>query len=133
MKLSKFKEDSYYFSGKVSDLTRQLSFAGIALIWILKKDSLNAGLEIPLKLIQPLLFFALSLSFDFLQYLYSTIVWTLFHLHHENKLEIKTSDPDLTAPSYLNWPSWLFFIFKVIFILFAYFSVINYFFSLVYN
>jgi hypothetical protein len=31
-KLSEFKEDYYFFTGKLSDINRQIAFAGIALI-----------------------------------------------------------------------------------------------------
>ena len=36
-KLSEFKEDYYHFTGKLSDINRQIAFAGIALIWVFKK------------------------------------------------------------------------------------------------
>ncbi len=39
MKLSDYRETYYEFSGKLSDVSRQLSFAGIALIWLFKLDS----------------------------------------------------------------------------------------------
>ena len=36
MKLSDYRETYYEFSGKASDVTRQLAFAGIAIVWIFK-------------------------------------------------------------------------------------------------
>ena len=52
MKLQGYRADFYTYSGKASDLSRQLAFAGIALIWLFKKD--DAGrLSIPPDLVMP--------------------------------------------------------------------------------
>jgi hypothetical protein len=36
MKLQKARDTYYEYSGKLSDITRQLSFAGIAIVWIFR-------------------------------------------------------------------------------------------------
>ena len=46
MKLSEYKKTYEDFSGKASNVVRQLSFAGIAVIWIFKVQS-NGSLKIP--------------------------------------------------------------------------------------
>ena len=114
MKLSKALEDSYFFSGKVSANSRQLAFAGIAIIWLFKKTTINSP-EIYL----PLICFISALAIDLLQYVVATVTWTLFHRHHEKKTKSPEDDPDIPAPSYLNWITWFLFSFKVIVILFA--------------
>ena len=44
-KLSEYKNDYYYFTGKLSEINRQIAFAGIALIWIFKNGE-NSNLKI---------------------------------------------------------------------------------------
>jgi len=38
MNLQDYRDDFYTYSGKASDISRQLAFAGIAIIWIFKKE-----------------------------------------------------------------------------------------------
>src|SRR6478672_3157292 len=42
MKLSKYRETGEYFSGKASEIVRQLILAGIAIIWVFKIKVGNA-------------------------------------------------------------------------------------------
>jgi hypothetical protein len=41
MKLQDYRNDFYLFSGKASDISRQLAFAAIAIIWIFKRTELQ--------------------------------------------------------------------------------------------
>ena len=41
-----YRQTFYEFSGKVSDITRQLAFAAIAVIWLFKKDTPGGHLTI---------------------------------------------------------------------------------------
>jgi hypothetical protein len=54
MKLQAYREDFYAFSGKVSEIVRQLALAGIAIVWLLKVD-LAAGTALPTALLPPAL------------------------------------------------------------------------------
>jgi hypothetical protein len=53
MTLGEIKESFYAISGQVSDLTRKLALAGIAIIWIFKTTGTN---NIPKDLYLPLSF-----------------------------------------------------------------------------
>ncbi|MGA2669453.1 MAG: hypothetical protein ABSF32_11160 [Ignavibacteria bacterium] len=114
MKLSEFKADSYFYSSKVSDICRQLAFAGIAVIWIFK----NTDGVIPViadSLVKPLFLFAVSLAFDLLQYISGTIVWTIFFRINEKGLsDVAKDDKELSASIWWSSPIWLFFGLKII-------------------
>jgi len=119
-KLSHFREkEYYYFSGKVSELCRNLAFAGIAIIWIFKTD--KTGITIDKELILPLIVFVATLTFDLFQYLWGTIIWGCFVRQQEKKLkDVATEDPELEAPAWFNWPTNIFFYLKTILVITGY-------------
>lgn len=64
------------FTKQLSDLTRQLSLAGIAIIWLLKAGGGNAAhVWFSRFLLVPLLLLTLSLGCDLYQYAYSSWFW----------------------------------------------------------
>ncbi|MDQ1354409.1 MAG: hypothetical protein QG657_4718 [Acidobacteriota bacterium] len=119
-KLSHFREKEYnYFSGKVSELIHNLSFAGIAIIWIFKTD--QTGITIDKEFILPLISFIASLAFGLFHYLWGTIIWGYFTRKAEKKLtDVATEDPELKAPAWYNWPTNTFFCLKTIFLTIGY-------------
>lgn len=125
MKLSEYKQTYYDFSGKASDVARQLAFAGIALVWIFRVE-VEGGLTIPRGLFLPAVLLALTLGFDLLQYISGTAVWGIFQWKEERKLEDVKTDPDLDTPTYLKWPHYCFFVLKLVVILAAYYFLIEY-------
>jgi hypothetical protein len=114
MKLSKYRETYYEFSGKASDVARQLAFAGIALVWIFRIDSRPAP-SLPREL-----------ALDLLQYALAALIWGTFHRYHEKRLKDKRKDPELTAPPYFNWPAQICFLIKLVSVVIAYILIINY-------
>lgn len=125
MKLSDYKRDYYEFSGKASDAARTAAFAGIALIWVFKVD-VESGPRLPSKLMLPAALFALALAFDLLQYAVATCIWGLFHRWHESKLPDPNDDPDMSHPSFLEWPILCLFILKMICVVLGYVLVTTY-------
>jgi hypothetical protein len=118
-KLSKFRESYDYYSGKLSEIGRNLAFAGIAVIWIFKKN--DSSLTIDEKLVLPLLLFVITLTFDFLHYSWATIIWGYFTRSEEKKLtNAAVEDPNLVAPAWYNWPSIFFFASKSLSIILGY-------------
>lgn len=79
MKLDDIKAEYHFYTGKVSDLARQLAFAGIAVIWIFKVDEKGAP-KIPHPMLAPTAALVLSLLFDFLQYTFGAIA---YHIRFE--------------------------------------------------
>lgn len=99
MKLSDFKKDYYEFSGLASSSCRQLSFAGIAVIWVFKKQT-ETDVTLPVGLLAPLFFLILALTAELLQYTFGACIWRHFFRLHE-AAALPGTDTDLDAP---QWP-----------------------------
>lgn len=94
----------------MSDLVRQLSFAGIAVIWMFRVGTDTGGIAFKPVLIVPLLTFIASLALDLLQYLYASIAWSLYARCKE-KHGVK--DEEIVSPhECINWPTDTFFYLK---------------------
>jgi len=123
MKLSEYKQDYYTFTGKLSDINRQIAFAGIALIWIFKRNDVE-NVVICHQLVLPAILLAIALGADISQYIYQSITWAIFYRYHEKRTD--NDDAEVSAPSILNYPSWMFFIIKVALVLIAYLFIIDF-------
>lgn len=84
MKLSEYKKKGEEFTSKASEITRQLAFAGIIIIWIFR-ISTNAATSLPKFLVFPLIGLALTLLFDLLQYFVGGQIWRGFYKEEEKK------------------------------------------------
>lgn len=111
------------FSKSASNAARQLSFAGIALIWIFKVDN-GISLTVPADLQYPALLLAAALAFDLLHYMIGTLVWYFFYRYHE-KRNIKEEEK-IDAPVELTIIIDTFFWLKLIFVIAAYIMIVNY-------
>lgn len=113
MKLGDALENYNYYSGKLSDIVRQLAFAGIAVVWVFKADKLNT---IPPELIRPTLLIVVALALDLMQYFYASIAWSCFHRYMENRARntMAAADEEFLAPRAINWASIAFFYLKTI-------------------
>ena len=127
MKLSDARTAYDNFSSKASEISRQLSFAGIALIWIFRaKDA--SPVAVPSALILPAALFAAGLALNLIHAAYGTAAWGIFHRHHETQ-EI-TEANELIAPIWINWPSLVFFWGNVSSVIAAYILTFHYILSL---
>jgi len=86
MKLNEYKKEYQDYSSKASDASRQLSFAGIAIIWIFKVPAQGMA-QISNGLLKPLGLFCASLAFDLFQYLLGYVIWYFYFKHLEGKRE----------------------------------------------
>lgn len=113
-----------FYSEKASDIGRSLCFAGIAIIWLFKIDRAGAQ-KLPIFLLLPSLALALSLLCDFLQYLYGTIAWDIFHDRKEHE-EGMDDEKVFYVPKKLLAPmTWLFNI-KLAMVLLAYLLLVGF-------
>ena len=80
MKLKDARDNYYFYSGKTSDIIRQMALAGIAVTWIFKRD-VNGMPAIPVDLLRPTFLIVLTLAFDFAQYISGTIAWGTYNRH----------------------------------------------------
>ncbi len=104
-------------SGKASDIVRQLSLAGIAMIWLFRVGSDRTPV-IDQRLLRAALFIFLALFFDFLQYFVGTIVWFLYFRYKEK--HGASEEDEFLAPEKLTWPTWTLFHLKSAMMLVAY-------------
>ncbi len=116
MTLKEARETYYSYSGKLSEITRQLSFAGIAVIWIFRVgDKPATGFVWDKTLLLPLVLFVAALGCDLLQYLYASFAWGVFHRCKEKQFrEMRAKDgerveDDFKAHRAINWPTLFFF------------------------
>jgi len=117
MKLSEVRDAYEALSGKASEIVRQLSLAGIAVIWVFKSGT-DPTPPIDQHLLRAALFIALALSFDFLQYLVGTTIWFVYFRKKER--EGKKLGDELKAPAWFNRPTWILFYLKSASMLVAY-------------
>jgi hypothetical protein len=120
MKLQDYRNDFYTFSGKASDLNRQLGFAAIALIWLFKADVAGQPV-IPPKLILPGILVVASLALDMIHYCLASIIWRFFYRSKE-KANIKETAEIKHSP-WLESPIWALFIAKIACVVIAYWYI----------
>jgi hypothetical protein len=121
MKLEDARAAYETLSGKASDIVRQISLAGVGLIWVFKSGT-GISLSLDPRLLKAAFFIFLSLLLDFLQYLLGTTTWFVYYRHKERK-GAKEKD-EFLAPEWLNWPTWAVFYLKSAMMLIAYGSYI---------
>ena len=134
MDLQQYKKDYQEFSGLVSDNVRTLAFAGIAIAWVFRVSAAD-GTRVPEGLLPPLLFFALSLGFHFLQYLYGALAWYfVFKVREKHYLTLKIADreeaeryaSDLTHSEWLPRPIHWLFLLKVCWVVAGYYFLVTF-------
>lgn len=123
MDLDGFRKSYYERSGKASDVARQLSFAGIALIWIFKAERGGPD-SVPTELYLPAVLFVVALALDLLQYAWGAFIWGAFCRYKEKKGV--NPNAELVAPPWFNWPALACFWLKLAAVVAAYWLVFNY-------
>ena len=123
MKLQDYRETFYAFSGKASDLSRQLSFAGIALIWLFKKED-GGQPSIPHDLIFPGILIVASLATEIAHYCIASIIWWCFYRSKERAGV--SEDAEIDHSSALEFPINLLFVVKIGCVIVAYLLIFAY-------
>jgi len=109
MTLKEAREIYYKASGTLSEVTRQLSLAGVAVIWIFKAGEANAaGIKFEGAIRWSLMLFIWALAFDLLHYAYKSAAWGILH-----RLKEKQKADPFDAPDAINWSTLVFFWGKV--------------------
>lgn len=123
MKLSEIRSDYVRYSTKLSDINRQLIFAGIAIVWLFRISTTD-GITIPQDLLYPLLLFVASFLFDLIQYLVQSVIW---YIYYWIKKSSNVSEDDIVAESELwNIPTWAFWLLKVLTLILGYYKLGEY-------
>jgi len=97
MDLGEVRAKNWERTGRASDVARQLSFAGIAAVWVMRDGAgrLVDGLMVPLVM------FILALALDFVQYFWASVAWP-YWARAKEKAGHRTG---LVAPRWFNWPT----------------------------
>ena len=124
MKLSEAYKNYTWPTETASELTRQLSFAGIAIVWIFAVRT-EGGISLPSGLIWACLLLSLCLAFNVLQYASAAVMWGRFYRQAERQyLTDENNDPDVpNADSRINWPAHTFNLLKWISLLVGWISL----------
>jgi hypothetical protein len=116
MKLGDARQAYEGLSAKASDIVRQISLAGVGVIWVFKSGTTSFSLD-PLLLKAAFCIF-LALALDFLQYVLGTTIWFVYYRQKEN--QGTKDDSEFLAPKQINWPTWTLFYLKSTLMLIAY-------------
>lgn len=121
MKRSEVDEEDKFYTGKASDVVRQLSLLGFAMIWIFKRET-PAGPAVPLELRISAILFAAALLFDFLQYVVGATGWVWYN---KKLYRLNTSrDAIVTPPDRLYYPAYIAFYAKVALVVLAFVALL---------
>lgn len=115
MHWEEYRKAYYEFSAMASERSRQLAYAGIAVIWVFRSsdDKLDSSLIWPLGL------FVAGLFLDLIQYVVATLVWRSKFRKAESAAQAGAAN-DAAHSSVLVWPMNVCFAFKVVCVLCAY-------------
>lgn len=109
MNLTEAKKAYEDCSQKLSDIVRQLAFAGIGVVWIFRISNSDKSI-IPEDLNWTLFWLIITLILDVTQYLISSGTWYVIYYIHKHKVKNKGKDDDgitLDEKERWNLPSWL--------------------------
>lgn len=126
MKLSDIKNDYFTYSTRVSEIIRNLNFAGLALLWILSHEDAECFFNSKENLI-PLRLLVFSMVTDVLQYLIQSIIWYTYYMHKRKEL-LKENIEDvenaiINENEAYNIIPWCFWGLKILFTLLAFIFV----------
>jgi hypothetical protein len=124
MKLFEIRKDIDIYTGKVSELCRTLSFAGLGIIWIFNHGS-SGNISVPKELYYPALMFIISLSIDIFQYISEAIIWYLFYLWKRVSQKLKEEE-EANEPEWISYFLYLIFFTKFVFLVLGYISIYTY-------
>jgi hypothetical protein len=127
MKLKDARDIYYQRSTKLSEVVRQLNFAGIAVIWLFRTGEKTGGIPYSDCLLWPLGLLIGSATLDLLHYAYASAAWGIFHRVQEKKLQNENNpEGEIHAPDTINWVSLVFFWGKTILSVAAYCFLVTY-------
>jgi hypothetical protein len=123
--LQKFREYHYDATVKVSENTRTLALAAIAIVWLFKIQSGEQYL-VPMEMKWPLYLAILALAFDFFQHFIRSIIWHYLFRKEEKKMDERkiTEKTELYVSHWFNDIVYFFYYTKVVFLTIAYIKFI---------
>ena len=123
MLLSDAWERSNFATGKASEISRQLSLAGIAVIWLFKTS--DVAKPIAENMLLPLWFLLSALVLDLFQYLYTGIIWAAFSRRREKQHGSSAGTTEIAdSPDWINYPAWFIFGAKICVLAYGYWQLL---------
>ncbi len=123
MKIKKIREDLEAATKTVSDIVRQLAFAGIAVIWIIRAGDHAGGIKYSAELLFPSLsLFVVTLACDFAQYASKAV--TLFFANTYFWMKHRDEAQEVNYSGWLNLGPVLFFMGKAVCLIIAYLKLL---------
>lgn len=120
MRLADINESLYESTSKLGATTRNLSLAGIGIVWVFKVEK-NGSSYLPRDLVLPALFFVISVALDFFQYAYNAIAYSIVaRLNRE-----KDGDTEILLPSKIMLPTYSMFYGKILAAVVGYVLLLN--------
>jgi len=116
MKTSDIWENCKSYTVSASDAARQLSFAGIAVVWLFKSDA-GGALHLDQKLVFAAACFVAALAFDLLQYVTGYVSYYILGRWRERKF---ADGYDAKYPIWINLPIDTFFRLKLVAVISGY-------------
>jgi hypothetical protein len=112
----------YFYTGKVSDIVRQLGLAGIAIVWLFKSEA-GGRIVLPNLLVWAAVLVLAGLVVDLLQYVAGSLCWGFYG---RCKDRAKVPEEEFRAPGWINTPAIACLMLKVPLILAAYVFIFIY-------
>ena len=109
MKHSEIIKRSHEFTGKASEISRQMVLAGVGIIWLFKDPNSNT---LDNCTIWPLLFLGGAVVIDLAQYVIGGVVWKRFYDKIDKTIRPE-DDPEVAAPASLSTPLYVLFFIKL--------------------
>lgn len=122
MELKEYKKKSHEYTAKASEIGRQINFAGIGIIWIIRTSNETLQLSNAIVLL-PLILISISLLFDFCQYFFGGVIWINFYRQKEK--EGISKDSDVLSEGWRNTILYTLYYLKFIFMIIAYTFIIR--------
>ena len=125
MTLDQLWADVREVTAKLSDVSRQAAYAGLAVVWIFKTGDASRY-HLARSLIWAGALFALALGFDIAQYAYASVQrWR--HARHEEALRgVGYKGKDITLPKEIHYVPYALFALKVATVALGYVIVLDY-------
>jgi hypothetical protein len=125
MTLDDLWADVREFTGKLSDVTRQAAYAGLALIWIFKTGD-AARYHLDRTLVWAGILLALALAFDVAQYAFSVVRRWRNARYEETVRGVDYEGKDITLPTNVNHIPYALFALKVACVVIGYVILLYY-------
>jgi len=116
--IDQYRDDYNAISGKASDVARQISLAGIAIIWAFKAEGVD-GTELTTSAKWAAGAFVVTIALDVLQYFLGSLIWWKF-ISGKEKKHGPNYNGQLEHDPWLSIPQDFFFCLKIPFAITGY-------------